>query len=130
MDERVIDRIIYLHWIVRDVAQSNRPLLIGDAPFERIGSLYQPRTLISIPLTPAHVFFGTDAADVVNRITAWTDRQVVNSSNVSSVSTAKRYVYGEAESRFIERERVPPAGLSAHPLISAISIAAAVTFWT
>jgi hypothetical protein len=103
MNERVIDRIIHFDWMVRDVSQSRRPLLIGDDPFERIGDLHKPRCLISIPLTPRHVFFATDAADVVDHIASMSDRRIVNASNVSAASTAKRYVYGEAEGRFIDR---------------------------
>jgi Protein of unknown function (DUF4238) len=102
-NERAIERIIHLSWMVRDVSRSSRPLLIGDDPFEPIGDLYKPRCLISIPLTPTHVFFGTDASDVVAYISQMTDRAVVNASNVSTVSTAKRFAYGEAERTFIDR---------------------------
>ena|SRR6202022_1882024 len=102
-NEPAIDRIIHLSWVVRDVSGSSRPLLIGDDPFERIGDLYKPRCLISIPLTPTHVFFGTDAQDVVERISKMSDRAVVNASNVSTLSTAKRFAYGEAERTFIDR---------------------------
>lgn len=102
-DEDVIDRIIHFGWIVRDVSNSNRALLIGDDPFERIGDLYKPRCLISIPLTPTHVFFGTDAPEVAQRIEQMSDRAVVNASNVSTLSTAKRFAYGEAERSFIDR---------------------------
>jgi hypothetical protein len=102
-NEPAIDRIIHLSWLVRDVSESSRPLLIGDDPFERIGDLYKPRCLISIPLTPTHVFFGTDAPDVVEHINKMSDRAVVNASNVSTVSTAKRFAYGEAERTFMDR---------------------------
>jgi hypothetical protein len=102
-NEEVIDRIIHFEWIVRNVSRSSRPLLIGDDPFERIGDLHKSRCLISIPLTPRHVFFGTDAADVVKRIEQMSDRAVVNASNVSTVSTAKRFAYGNAERSFIDR---------------------------
>jgi hypothetical protein len=102
-DEDVIDRIIHFGWIVRDVSKSNRPLLIGDDPFERIGDLYKPRCLISIPLTPTHVFFGTDAPEVAQRIEQMSDRAVVNASNISTLSTAKRFAYGEAERSFVDR---------------------------
>ena len=102
-NEHAIERIIHLRWMVRDVSESSRPLLIGDDPFERIGDLYKPRCLISIPLTPTHAFFGTDASDVVEHISQMTDGAVVNASNVSTVSTAKRFSYGEAERAFVDR---------------------------
>jgi hypothetical protein len=102
-NERAIDRIIHLGWIVRNVSESNRLLLIGDDPFELIGDLYKPRCLISIPLTPTHVFFGTDASEVAEHICKMPNRAVVNASNVSTVSTAKRFAYGEAEHTFIDR---------------------------
>jgi hypothetical protein len=102
-DERVIDRIIHFGWIVRDVSKSSRALLVGDDPLERIGDLYKPRCLISIPLTPTHVFFGTDAPEVAKRIHEMSDREVVNASNISTLSTAKRFAFGEAERPFVDR---------------------------
>jgi hypothetical protein len=102
-NERAIERIIHLSWIVRNVSECNRLLLIGDDPFELIGDLYKPRCLISIPLTPTHVFFGTDATEVEEHICKMSNRAVVNASNVSTVSTAKRFAYGEAEHSFIDR---------------------------
>lgn len=34
--ERAIDRIIHLRWLVKDVSEAPRPLLLGDNPFELV----------------------------------------------------------------------------------------------
>lgn len=101
--EKTIDRIIHFHWLVRDVSASTRRLLLGDNPFERVGDLYQPRTLISIPLSPTHVFFGSDASEIVEHLANLPAREVVKANNVSTLSTARKFVYGDAEREFIEQ---------------------------
>ncbi|MGL4961467.1 MAG: DUF4238 domain-containing protein [Inquilinus sp.] len=101
--EAVIDRIIHLEWIVRDVSSALRPLLLGDDPFERIGGLFEPRTLISIPLSPTHVFFGTDARDVAEGIRRRPADEIADASNISTLTTAKKFAYGKAERAFVDR---------------------------
>ncbi|MGL4090698.1 DUF4238 domain-containing protein [Agrobacterium cavarae] len=108
--EKAIDRIIHLHWLVRDVSAAPRRLLLGDNPFERVGDLYKPRTLISIPLSPTHVFFGSDAPDIVEHLAKLPAREVVKASNVSTLSTARKFVYGDAERGFIEQYLPVTAG--------------------
>ena len=106
--ERSIDRIIHLTWIVRDVSDASTKLLIGDNPFERIGDLYKPRTLISIPLSPTHVFFASDARDILSKLKAATAKEVVRASNVSTLTTAMKFAYGDAEPQFVDRHfRLP-----------------------
>jgi hypothetical protein len=101
--ERAIDRIIHLRWLVKDVSSAPRRLLLGDNPFERVGDLYKPRTLISIPLSPTHVFFGSDAQDIIEHVEKLPAWEVVRASNVSALSTAKKFVYGDAEREFIDQ---------------------------
>ena len=110
--EKAIDRIIHLRWLVRDVSAAPRRLLLGDNPFERVGDLYKPRTLISIPLSPTHVFFGSDAPDIVEHLAKLSAREVVKASNVSTLTTAKKFVYGDAEREFIEQYLPVTAGVS------------------
>lgn len=101
--EKAIDRIIHLHWLVRDVSAAPRQLLLGDNPFERIGDLYKPRTLICLPLSPTHVFFGSDALDIIENLKTLPPRAVIRASNISTLTTAKRFVYGNAEREFIDK---------------------------
>ncbi|WP_457301306.1 DUF4238 domain-containing protein [Phyllobacterium sp. P5_D12] len=102
-DSKPIDRIVRLTWLVRDLSSSNKRLMLGDDPFERINELYKPRTLISIPLSPTHVFFGTDAHDVVERISRMTPSEIIRASNISTLTTAKKFAYGSAEPDFVDK---------------------------
>ena len=102
-NERTIDRIIHLAWFVRDVTSSSRPLLLGDDPFERINDLFRPGTLISIPLSPTHVFFGTDSAVAAQRIQRLTPKEIARLSNVSTLTTARKFAYGVAERKFVDK---------------------------
>lgn len=110
--EKIIDRIIHLHWLVRDVSEARRRLLLGDNPCEIIGDLYKPRTLISIPLSPTHVFFGTDAPDIVEHLGKVPAREIVKASNVSTLTTAKRFVYGDADRDFVDQHLPLTAGVA------------------
>jgi hypothetical protein len=101
--EKAIDRIIHLRWLVKDVSSSPCRLLLGDNPFERVGDLYKPRTLISIPLSPTHVFFGSDALDIIENLVKLPVREIIKASNVSTLTTARKHVYGSGERDFIER---------------------------
>lgn len=101
--KKAIYRIIQLSWLIKDVSSASRRLLLGDNPFERIGDLYKPRTLISIPLSPTHVFFGSDALDIIDHLVTLSAREIVKASNVSTLNTSKKFVYGDAERQFIEQ---------------------------
>ncbi|UXN62931.1 DUF4238 domain-containing protein [Phyllobacterium sp. A18/5-2] len=103
-NERAIDRIIHLQWHVRDVTAASRRLLLGDDPFCRVNDLYNPRTLIAMPLSPTRVFFGTDAGDIVRSVmTTNTPREIVHRMNVETLRKTRRFVYGDAERSFIEK---------------------------
>ncbi len=101
--QRTIGRMLQLTWTVRDVSRSPFKLMIGDDPLERIGDLYKPGTLISLPLSPTHLFFATDNQRTVSHVAGIPDRIVVRANNVSTLTTAKRFAYGEAEFSFIEK---------------------------
>ena len=100
--EKAINRIIHLKWYVRDVSSAPRPLILGDNPFWRHGDLYKPRTLISIPLSPTHIFFASDALDILVHFDQLSAREVVKRSNESTLMQAKKFVYGKAERNFVE----------------------------
>lgn len=102
-ERRPIERLLSFWWIVRDVGNSSRPLMLGDDPLERIGDLYRPKCLINLPLSPSHAFFATDSQSIAEHIQQLTDRQVVDGTNISTISTAKKFVYGNADSRFVDR---------------------------
>lgn len=101
--EKAIDRIIHLRWLVRDLSTGPRRLLLGDNPFQRVGDLYKPRTLISIPLSTTHIFLASDAIDIVQHFDRIPAKDLVKASNQSTLISAKRFVYGDAERDFIER---------------------------
>lgn len=102
-ETRVIDRIAQLSWIVREVTGNTPSFMIGDDPFGRVGDLFKPRTLISIPLSPRHAFFGTDAADIIGRISTMRSDDLVAASNVTTLRSAKRFAYGDADPNFIDQ---------------------------
>lgn len=101
--EKVIDRIIRLQWLVRDLTIAPCRLLLSDNPFHRVGNLYEQRTLISIPLSPTHIFLASDAIDIVQHFDRMPAMDVVKASNQSTLRSAKRFVYGDAERDFVER---------------------------
>lgn len=101
--KRPIERLLSFECFVRDVGGSSRSLLIGDEPFGRVGDLYQSNCLVRIPLSPGRAFFATNSRRIAESIKAMSDRKVVNASNITSVSSAKKFVYGEAEETFIDR---------------------------
>ena len=101
-NEKAIERIIHLRWLVKDVSTSPRRLLLGDNPFERVGDLFKSNVIISIPLSPTHVFFGSDRPEIIERVINMPSREVVKASNVSTLTTAKKFVYGDAEYRFVD----------------------------
>lgn len=101
--EKAIDRIIHLHWLVRDVSSASRRLLLGDNPFERVGDLYKPRTTISLPLSPTRLFIASDATDIVEHFARMPARDLVKANNQSSLINAKKFTFGEAERAFIDR---------------------------
>ncbi|MBB5752859.1 DUF4238 domain-containing protein [Prosthecomicrobium pneumaticum] len=100
--EKAIDRIIHLHWLVKDVSTGPRRLLLGDNPFKRVGDLYKTRTTISIPLSPTRLFIASDAQDIIDHFARLPARDVVKANNQSSLINAKKFVYGDAERNFIE----------------------------
>ncbi|RJT35064.1 hypothetical protein D3227_22415 [Mesorhizobium waimense] len=85
------------------VRNCSRPLLLGDDPLERIGDLYRPKCLINLPLSPSHAFFAANDRSVTEKIERLTDRRVVDATNISTISTAKKFVYGNAEPSFVEQ---------------------------
>lgn len=101
--ERAIDRIINFYWNVVDVSRAPRRLMLGDNPFLRVGDLYKPRTVISIPLSPTHIFFGSDALDIVEHFAALPARELVKRCNIDVLTTAQKFAYGEAEREFVDR---------------------------
>lgn len=100
--EKAIDRIIHLHWLVKHVSTGPRRLLLGDNPFERVGDLYKSRTIISIPLSPTHLFIASDAPDIIDHFARMPARDVVKANNQSSLMNAQRFVYGEAQHKFVD----------------------------
>lgn len=106
-DEKPLDRIIHLRWLVKDVSAGKRELLLGDNPFLRVGDLYGSRVLIAMPLSPTHVFLASDAADILDHLARFPARDFTTKCNQSTLFLAKKFVYGEAERSFIDRH-LPP----------------------
>lgn len=102
-DERIIDRLIHLRWEVRDISASNRSLLIGDAPMLRVNDLFGPRCLISIALSPNHLFVATEGYHIAERVMTMQAREAAKAHNVSALTEAKQFAYGSAERSFVER---------------------------
>lgn len=102
-DAPAIRRIMDLKWFVRDFSSSSRRLLLGDDPFNRVNDLYQARTLVAVPLSPTHAFFGTAAPDIQDNVLCKPPREVVRSMNIETLTTAKQFAYGEAERSFVEQ---------------------------
>ncbi|WP_352860106.1 DUF4238 domain-containing protein [Mesorhizobium sp. M1163] len=102
-ESRPIERLLSFWWTVRDVSNSSRPLMLGDDPLERIGDLYRPKCLINLPISPGHAFFATNARSIAENIAKMPDRRVVDATNISTISTAKKFVYGDAEPSFVDR---------------------------
>ena len=101
--EATIDRIINLNWFVKDVSNASNKLLLGDNPFHRVGGLYKTRTLISMPISPTHLFLASDAADIIRHFDETASRDIVTLRNQDTLTSAKKFVYGNAERSFLEK---------------------------
>ncbi|PCJ69144.1 MAG: hypothetical protein COA62_10905 [Rhodobiaceae bacterium] len=102
-DERVLQRLSELIWHVADISKASRSLLIGDNPFQRVGGLYHPSVLISLPLSPKHLFLATHDQQMAALVGNKPDRDIVRASNISTLTTAKQFAYGDAETAFVDK---------------------------
>lgn len=100
--EKTIEYIYRLHWLVKDVSMSSRSLLLGDVPYQEVRPLYEPGTLISLPLSPTHIFLASDTEETIKHFIEMSPRELVKRSNISALTTAKRFVYGDAEKTFVD----------------------------
>lgn len=101
-NKKTIECIHRLHWLVKDVSMSSRGLLLGDVPYQEVHPLYKPGALISIPLSPTHIFLAGDTKDTIEHFIRMSPRELVKRSNISALTTAKKFVYGDAEKTFID----------------------------
>jgi hypothetical protein len=99
----IIERFLQFNWLVRDVSLSSNKLMIGDNPLGREGDLFSPKSLISIPLSPTHIFFGSNSTAVIENIKGKASKELVKLNNIQSLATTKKFAYGAAESSFVDR---------------------------
>ncbi|MER9853749.1 MULTISPECIES: DUF4238 domain-containing protein [unclassified Mesorhizobium] len=101
--KKPIDRFLSLRWSVRNVSNSKLPLMIGDDPLGRTGNLYEADCLVTLPLSPNHVFLATDSPRVINAINRRHDQQLVELVNQQSLSDAKQFAYGDADLNMVDQ---------------------------
>ncbi|MGX9575758.1 DUF4238 domain-containing protein [Mesorhizobium sp. f-mel] len=99
---RTIERFLSMRWTVREVSGSRMPLMIGDDPLSMTGNLYEAECLVTLPLSPRHLFLATDTPSVAAAINRRSDRELVRAVNGDTLLKAKQFAYGAAERDMIE----------------------------
>lgn len=84
--------ILNVTWVTRALDRSKFDLLIGDHPLILSGS-FETRFLLALPLSPRRMFLAFNDNRTFENIKSFDDTGFVRMANVSTVSSAERYVY-------------------------------------
>ena len=94
-------------WWVQDVSDANVQLLTSDRPLWVSTGLKKPTCLMALSLSPTRIFLASRNRDLLFALNKEGPNKLARRSNRSLVSQADRFVYGRAESAFIERRLNP-----------------------
>ena len=96
MDNEILGtRILRMSWGVFDVSKASNRLLTSDWPIDL--SLGATPPVITLPLTPTHLFVACDDPDILNRFDTNIADGVVSVMNAFVVGHARRYVFSSDE---------------------------------
>jgi len=91
--EKIGNALMEMHWVVKDVSQANRELIIGDNPFYISDGLAKPHTYVFLPLGPASIFIASRNKNIIENIKKAPATKLVKEVNRTMVQTADRLVY-------------------------------------
>ncbi|MFZ3320735.1 MAG: DUF4238 domain-containing protein [Usitatibacter sp.] len=106
--ELVNNAVLKAHWKVRRLDGAKFDLLIGDRPVIYGGAL-NATFLLTLPLTPHHVFFAFNDPETGRRIDATPPTQVVKIANLDTVTFAYTHVFATSDEqlRFVSNHLKP-----------------------
>lgn len=97
-----ICRILQLTWMVIDLTGCGHPLLLGDCPVLRSGSLWQSNALIAMPLSPNKLFLAVGDECLAQRIGRLKAFDLAVQANIQSLSSSRVYTFGDSEREFVD----------------------------
>lgn len=102
--ENIGQRIINMRWHVFDFSRAPLTLLTADRPFATSHGLLDARCVLSVPLSPTHIFVAVNEDRQLHTLVNQAPRDTVRNSNTLVVKLAVQNVYGASEEhlRFVE----------------------------
>ena len=105
IDDKVLGQIIInMSWAVRNMSPAAHTLLTADRPFVTTHGLGDPQCLLSIPISPTHLFVAANSRHRLEMIASEPLDNMVRYSNDAVVRLAVENVYGctTEHLRFVE----------------------------
>ena len=105
IDNDVIgQRIINMRWELLNLSEAPHTLLTGDRPCMTSRGVADPACLLSLPVSPTHVFVAARDPGLLRQIAAQSARDTVRNSNNCIVRLAVQNVYGctKGQQKFVE----------------------------
>lgn len=95
IDNPVIgQRIINMRWAMMDLSGTPDMLLTGDRPCMISCGLADPACILSLPVSPTHLFVAAHDIRLLRQLAAQPARDTVKNSNDCTVKLAVQHVYG------------------------------------
>jgi hypothetical protein len=103
--EFIGDLIVNMRWAVMDLSAARRTLLTCDRPYTTSAGLGYPSCLLSVPLSPTHLFVAANDFSLLQILAAQRADDTVRNSNNLMVRLAVQNVYGVDDSQlaFVEK---------------------------
>jgi hypothetical protein len=102
--EKIGQRIINMLWYVFDFSAAPFTLLTADRPLATSHGLLDARCILSVPLSPTHLFVAVNEVQQLQTLANQNRRDTVRNANKLVVKLAVQNVYGASEEhlRFVE----------------------------
>jgi hypothetical protein len=117
--EKIGTHIMRMTWWTLDLSPGGVSLLTADRPLLRYEGLAHRNCLITLPLSPSHLFVAANRPDILNEIQrAHSAADVAKKANRDVVVRATKHVYGSDDEhlrlikrRLVEKGQEPLAGV-------------------
>ena len=99
------ERIINMRWAVLNLSAARHTLLTGDRPYTTSHGLLDRNCLLSVPLSPTHLFVAANEIEQLRQLRAQMPKDTVRNANNLLVRLAVQNVYGctDAHLAFVEK---------------------------
>ena len=95
IDNEVIgQQIINMRWAIRNLSAAPHTLLTGDRPCMQSRGMADPACMLSLPVSPTHLFVAAHDIGLLHRLAAQPARDTVRNSNDCTAKLAVQNVYG------------------------------------